>query len=264
MTEITTALARTNISLNLWIKKAALAKKLRKQASELVVSMNGHMKLKKRDQAWVDTAKKTLDASGSVYKDISAVFKKFKQEADLAHKEVIATEAEYLGEMVKVSRLLKTSIADVLDEAEKERQRKQAEIDAKQRELNEQNAKESAKVARSAGADKMAIADIKQSIHETPAPVVAAKIEAPSGTVRSKLWGIDQDDYDLPALVRAAAADPSLMGLLEPNWTALRNRAIEGKEAMLVPGFRSRWKWAGTDQWNPIGESPKAKVKNAE
>lgn len=255
----TTAIVKFDPVLEVFTKQSAIVVALKKQEIQLVANLLKLLAVpaKDRNQEWIDSLDLCINRGKDWVDQMSEAFEPFREAAHSAHKLVVKTINENIDDVNgKVAAAQSAKILAV-DAARRERDKRQAEIDAEQRRINQQRADEEARLARKAGADKQAQLEIKETILSTPAPIVEAKIQAPSGTTLRKIWDVDPTKYDLWALVKAAAKDKSLLPLLDPNWKNLRGRAVEGKEAAIIPGFNVRYKLAGTESWTVVkqGES---------
>lgn len=78
---------------------------------------------------------------------------------------------------------------------------------------------------------------------EISAPMIPSRgaITPSAGISARKRWVVEAGDVDRVALIRAAAANPeAYAAFLEPNYTALRQRAQQEADAFAVPGVTPR------------------------
>ncbi|HYM34628.1 MAG TPA: hypothetical protein VET48_04480 [Steroidobacteraceae bacterium] len=136
--------------------------------------------------------------------------------------------------------LAKQTRAQYLDGIERKRQDDQRKKDDEQRKINEKNAKEAAANAAEHGADRETQKEIAQSVLSTPAPEVAARVQAPSNVTLSYNYGAQVTSFR--ALLTGALSDVMLFNLLDCDkvrWaceSVLRPLATAQKDRFKVPG----------------------------
>lgn len=155
-------------------------------------------------------------AAWDAYKKLKDRFNERDQPAEMAERAVKAEIRKWDDEQIRI---------------EQERQRKAQE--AAEKEAEEERLR-AAIVAEEAGATESEV----QAIVDTPVAVVAAPVEPTyqrtSGISRRANWKAKVTD--LHALVKAAAKDKNLIAYLEPNQTALNNRAKADQKTLNIPG----------------------------
>lgn len=165
---------------------------------------------------WAEYWKPLTGAAWDAYKKIQEKFNEGDKPAEMAERAVKTEIRRYDDEQIKI---------------EQERQRKAQEEAEKEAEEERLRA---AIVAEAAGATESEV----QAIVEAPVAVVAAPVEPTyqrtSGISRRSNW--KAKIVDLHALVKAAAKDKSLLAYLEPNQTALNNRAKADQKTLNIPG----------------------------
>lgn len=138
-----------------------------------------------------------------------------------------------------ISRVRSARAKFISDEQERIR-REQQQKDAEQARINKEAADKAAKEAKKLGADKQTVADIKQSVMETPAPIVQSKVlETATSTVR---YQYSAKIGDLGTFLKTCLADKTLLTTLMkaiPDMEkAFNNMARDQKELFVYPGIR--------------------------
>lgn len=207
------------------IKQSKEVQKLKKEKASLVREFSSLMKVSDRRQDWVSHAASTASAAREWIKRTKAAFEPWRAEAHQAHKLVTTTMDEFISSIDSMVRATEGAKNIVLLKAQADMRLAQANIDANQ-------AKENAE---------------RGDGEEIPAPLLAPEIEGKTGR---KIWCVDRKSWDhfgLQLLVQAAAKDDSLLGLLEPNFSAMDSRCSEQRDMTVIPGFVAGYKIAGTD-----------------
>lgn len=164
----------------------------------------------------------------------AAYWEPVKSSAWGAYKAIMAKIQDMDEPAERAERAVKAEIRKWNDEQtriEQERQRKAQEEAEK---AAEEERLRAAIVAEESGASE---AEVSQIVN-TPVAVVAE----PVAPVYQRTKGISTRENwkakvtDLHALVKAAAKDKSLLAYLEPNQTALNNRAKADRQTLNIPG----------------------------
>jgi hypothetical protein len=165
-----------------------------------------------------------------------------KEATNQAHKAAVKMQNDGARVISDKLKILRAGISKFLADVEAERIREQNEADAEQRRLNQEEADRVAKLAKKSGADKETVAEIKEQVLATPAPIVRQAYVPPANTSTVTRWDIDRENYDLYelclAIVKFPKAGNHLLTLIEPNFVNLKSRATEGKENAVIPGFK--------------------------
>ena len=168
----------------------------------------------------------------AVLKAIADTFDPIVQKAFSAHKEAVAQRDRHAKPVQEAERVVKAAIASYTREREAEQRR---ELEARRKEaqrLAEEEALAKAVLLESQGRT----AEAEKVIEQPRAALVMAPPAVPKvegGSVRA-VWSAQVTDF--PRLVQAAAANPALLYLLQPNQVALNQMARAQKEHLSIPG----------------------------
>ncbi len=190
-----------------------------------------------KDQAGLDLAGELLKGIKALRKEIDATFDPIIGAAFKAHREAVAQKKKVEAPLAEAENIVKPRIAGYLQEQERIRLAEQRRLEEEARKRAEEEALAAAVEAEQAGATEEEV----QSVLAAPVPIVP--VSAPP--TFQKVQGISTRDnwsaevIDKAALVRAAAANSSLLALIEPNIPALNGMARSLKSAMNIPGVRA-------------------------
>ncbi|SRR6266436_8205817 len=165
---------------------------------------------------WADYWKPLTTAAWGAYKKVQDKFKEGDEPAEKAERWVKHAIRVWDDEQIRI---------------EQEQQRKAQEAAEK---VAEEERLRAAIVAEEAGANEAEVSAI------VDAPVVV--VAEPVVPAYSRTAGISRREnfkakvVDLHALVKAAAKDKALLAYLEPNQTALNNRAKADRQTLNIPG----------------------------
>jgi hypothetical protein len=151
-----------------------------------------------------------------------------------AYKSVLGKFNEADKPLEDAERTVKSAIAVWDAEQEHKRQELQRTAELAARKAEEEARKNAAAVAEDSGASEEEVAAIVEAPILAVAQPVAPTYQRTSGISRRSNWKAKVTD--LHALVKAAAKDKSLLAYLEPNETALNNRAKADRQTLNIPG----------------------------
>jgi hypothetical protein len=167
-----------------------------------------------------------------------------------AHKAAVQMRKDLTDKVYRPLGMLKVAIFDFVEEGKRVTRQKQLDADADQERINREAAEKAAKAATKAGADKETVAEIRDNVLATAAPLVRSVVEVPEEVSIRTTYDVDREDYDLYALAVAIAKLPKagnhLLELIEPDFVNLRARAVAGKETAVIPGFKVVKKTGGS------------------
>jgi hypothetical protein len=220
--------------------------KIVKQRAALVPKLN----LKITNKKQLDEALEIAALAEQWIENADALTGPVKKATDVAHKAAVKLWNDMRAPVAGPLAILKQTIFRYVEDQKRIERQRQLDADAAQERINRKAADEAAKGAQKAGADKETVAEIRETVLATPAPLVRPKVEIPADVSTRTTWDVDREDFDLYELAKAIAALPRagnhLLELIEPNFTNLRNRAIAGKETAVIPGFKVIKKTGGS------------------
>jgi hypothetical protein len=157
-----------------------------------------------------------------------------KTAAYQAYKVILAKFQQGDAPLALAEAQVKAAIAIWDIEQERKRQELQREAERAERKAEEEARQNAAAVAEDSGASEEEVAAIVEAPILAVAQPVAPTYQRASGISRRSNWKAKVTD--LHSLVKAAAKDKSLLAYLEPNETALNNRAKADRQTLNIPG----------------------------
>lgn len=180
-------------------------------------------------------------ACGLLQKDIIPFRKKWaeywapiKNAAWGSYKQIMAKIQQYDEPAEKAERIVKDEIRRWDDEQDRIRADQQRKAQEEAEKAAEEERLHAAIVAEESGATQAEVSAIFETPMAVVAPPVVPTYTKSAGISKRSNWKAKVTD--LHALVKAAAKDKSLMAYLEPNQTALNNRAKADQKTMNIPG----------------------------
>jgi multidrug efflux pump subunit AcrA (membrane-fusion protein) len=203
-----------------------------------------------KNQTQLDAAVEMAKLAEQWIENASAFVDPVVKATDAAHKAAVKLRKELTSPVAGPLGILKTAIFNFIAEQGRIQRQAQLDADAEQERINREAAEKAAKAATKAGADKETVAEIRDNVLATAAPLVRSKVQAPADVSTRTTYDVDREDFDLYALAVAIAKLPKtgnhLLELIEPNFVNLRARAVAGKETAVIPGFKVVTKTGGS------------------
>jgi hypothetical protein len=205
-------------------------------------SLAPQLAIKIKTQADLDNAVAMVQVGEAWVAKVVALTEPVKTATHAAHKAAVQLEKDLFAVLSSPLTTLRNEISRYIESKAAEERERQRKLDAAQVEKNRLAAKDAADTARKAGADKETVAEIVEAVKATPAPLARPAFNMPQPASSVTRWDVDREEYDLYELCVAIVNQPkegnTYLGLVEPNFTTLRNRAIEGRENARIPGFK--------------------------
>lgn len=154
--------------------------------------------------------------------------------AHKAHKTLTTLRAELLAPFDQAEVKIKGTCASYITMVQREAERKRLAAEAEARKQAEEEALARAEQLQKQGRTAEAHAEIAAPVVVAPPEPVAPPVAIPKGMVPRETWSARVDSP--LALVQFVAANPSYIGLLEPNQSALNDLARGLKGKMAIPG----------------------------
>ena len=132
--------------------------------------------------------------------------------------------------------------ASYLAEEDRKLKQKQADADAEQRRINQKAADDAGKAAKASGADKQTIAQIKENVMMTPAPIVESKAQTVAESIGASLrYGYTAKIMDLRKFLTYCLANDAMYATLGQAIPEIektfRKMAADQKESFVYPGI---------------------------
>lgn len=153
------------------------------------------------------------------------------------HKLAVAAKKKFDEPLDQAERIIKGKLAVFIADQQRKQQEEQARLEAEERKRQEEERLKAAEQLEASGADKAAVDAVLDAPLPTPKPVVATPTFQKRSDVQM-VTSYSAEVTDFPALVKAAAKNPALLGYLLPNQSALNSAARGMKETMNVPGVK--------------------------
>lgn len=187
-------------------------------------------------------AAELLKAVKATQAEIAATFDPAITAAHAAHKATLAAKAKHFAPTEQAERLIKDKLRDYDEAQERIRQEEARRLAEEAR-----RAEETRRVAEAAALEREAVATGDASLLAEAEAIISEPVVAPvvivpkatptvAGISYRETWKAEVTD--LAQLVRAAATNPTLIALLQPNTTAINGMARALKGTMRVPGVR--------------------------
>ena len=188
-----------------------------------------------KDQHTYDQAAEKFKAAAALEKQIVDYHAPLKQKAHEAHKAICSAENALLLPIRQAKQALSRSIGEWDQEQERLRREQQRQLEAEARKRAEEEALAAAIDAEQSGADAEEI----EAVLSSPAPIqkVTASPTYTKQVPTRESWSAEV--VSLPALVKAAAANPAFLCYLQANETALNAAARAQKSVLNVPGCKA-------------------------
>jgi hypothetical protein len=231
-------------------------------ASSAVAMIQKVQSIKKVENAkQLEAISEIIDEARTTSDDVEAFLNKFRANVDLACAEIRKLrhfedfEAGLVIRKWGVRSLLGSGItslrnmrAKFLSDEEERVRREQLAKQAEQDRINAEAARKAAAEAKKQGADKATVAEIKQTVLATPAPIVTSKaLESATSTV---VYRYTAELYDLKKFLGLCLQNDSMLNTLKkavPDIeSAFRGMATDQKESFDYPGIR--FKKTATDR----------------
>ena len=164
----------------------------------------------------------------SLRAEIADAFDPMQSAAHSAWKEVIAQRKRIEDPLTEAERIIKNTMSRYSLEVENARRAEQRRLEDAERKKREAELAKAAK--------KGASAEELQQIEQRPVMVMAPSTPKPSAEGISTRKTYKARVTNLGLLIKHVAANPSLLGLLEPNQTALNELARSLREGLSLPG----------------------------
>lgn len=189
------------------------------------------------DQATYDKACDAMKRAKLYVKETEAFFAPMKAKAHAAWKEVCNQETNVVSPVKSVIQTISREVVRWDDEQKRIRREAQRRLEEEARKRAEDERIAQAVALEQSGAHT----EVVEAVLETP--VVAVPVVAPSTFQKSNAAIVREtwtaEVTDLHALVKAAAKDKNLLGLLQVNQSALNGMARALKETMSIPGVKA-------------------------
>lgn len=154
--------------------------------------------------------------------------------AHKAHKTLTSLRADLLEPFDKAEKAIKVACSNYVVAVQREAEKKRLAAEAEARKQAEEEALVRAAHLGTQGRHAEALAELSAPIVVAPPEPVAPPVAIPKGMVPRETWSARVDS--LLALVQYVAANPSYIGLLEANQSALNDMARGLKGSMAIPG----------------------------
>jgi hypothetical protein len=154
--------------------------------------------------------------------------------AHKAHKTLTSLRADLLEPFDKAEKAIKVACSNYVVAVQREAEKKRLAAEAEARKQAEEGRIARAEQLEKQGRTAEAHAEIAAPIVVAPPEPVAPPVAIPKGMVPRETWSARVDS--LLALVQYVAANPSYIGLLEANQSALNDMARGLKGSMAIPG----------------------------
>lgn len=192
-------------------------------------------------QACVITTQSEAESANAALRDIKAMSKQVTERfepavtaANRAHKELTKLRASLLDPLERAEKIIKSKLGEFMmaEQRKADEARRAAEREAQARAEEE-------RLAHAASLKRQG--RTLEAAAELDAPVVAAPVLAPpaapkiAGTSVREMWTGRVDS--LLALVQHVAANPSLIGLLKADQSAIDALARASKHELRIPGL---------------------------
>jgi hypothetical protein len=177
-----------------------------------------------------------LKAIKGLRQEIADVFDSHIKRAFDAHRALCAEKRDAEAPLAEAERIVKNGLVawDRVQEQQREAERRRLEEEAR-REAEDRRLAEAAALA-AAGATEMADALLDEPV-DVPVVAVAPLTPKVNGIAYRETWSAQITD--LHALVKYIAANPSHLGLLIANQTALNAQARSLKGQLRIPGVKA-------------------------
>jgi hypothetical protein len=187
------------------------------------------------DQKTYDAAAAKFNGVCALEKEIIGHYSPMKTAAHRAHQAVCDAEKSTLAPVQEAKRILSRTIGAWDEEQERVRREEQRRLETEARKRAEEEALQAAIDAEQNGADPEEVEIVLSS--PAPAPRIQAAPTYAKSVPTRETWSAEV--VSLLALVKAAAANPSLLCYLQANESALGSAARAQKTLFSVPGCKA-------------------------
>jgi hypothetical protein len=196
-----------------------------------------------KDQVSLNRANEAILAGVEWLKAVDRIMDPVREATHKAWKSAIAAQDEFKGPVERPLKVLKSAASKYLADVQAEKDRKQREADEEQRKKNEAEARALAADLKKMGASKEVIAEAKEQVKATPAPVIEQEAVAPSGMSGRMLYSAEI--VDLKAFLTHLVSDQYLLTLFGYSQafrkaieSELRGEATNRKDKYDIPGTK--------------------------